>query len=77
MDGIQTLSRIIVGLLVIAMLCPTAYGQSIEARTDDGELTTTPQVIQAPGVFAQPLEGPIDPTTYVLGPSDQLLPVRW
>jgi len=66
--------RLVVTLLIVAMVCPPAYGQSsIEGRTDSDEITSVPQVIQAQGSLATALEGPIDPAAYVLGPSDQLL----
>jgi protein involved in polysaccharide export with SLBB domain len=61
--------RAVVFLLIVSMVCPTTFAQI----TEEGEVTATPQVVQTQGSLADALEGPIDPATYVLGPSDQLL----
>jgi protein involved in polysaccharide export with SLBB domain len=52
------------------MIHPQAFAQSVGG---DDELTTPPQVISAQGALGEALEGPVDPETYILGPSDQLL----
>lgn len=72
--GMKIISRAIITLIVVDMLRMPVYAQgTMDGRSQDEQLTSTPQVIQAQGALAEPLEGPVDPATYVLGPSDQLL----
>ncbi len=61
--------RAVVFVLIMSMVYPPAFAQI----TEGGEVTTSPQVVQTQGSLGEALEGPIDPATYVLGPSDQLL----
>ena len=63
--GTRFVLRVTVLVLVVTLVHPPLYGQTEEE--------TTPQVISAQGSLAEALEGPVDPATYVLGPSDQLL----
>jgi protein involved in polysaccharide export with SLBB domain len=71
--ALRVASRVITWWVVLGMVQPSAFAQTIEGRGGDEQLTRTPQVVQTQGALADPLEGPVDPATYVLGPSDQLL----
>lgn len=61
--------RAVVFVLIISMVYPPAFAQISEGD----EVDAPSQVVQTQGSLGEALEGPIDPATYVLGPSDQLL----
>ncbi|MDH3216386.1 MAG: SLBB domain-containing protein, partial [Candidatus Krumholzibacteria bacterium] len=66
--------RVIVLFFLLVVIGGSVFAQgSIEGRTETDELAPPPLVVQAQGRMGQGLEGPVDPNTYILGPSDQLL----
>jgi protein involved in polysaccharide export with SLBB domain len=64
--------RAVVFLLIVSMICPPAFAQT-SGSDEVGEVSGPSEVVQTQGSLGEALEGPIDPATYVLGPSDQLL----